>query len=190
MLAKLDDHALDRAIGQDVQMLNAALRDRERHLEAVAGCEKSAVLTAWRLGGRLLERKKRLPHGEWLPWLRSVEIPERSARDYMRLATQIGSAADLGPSIRATLRALPKPEEETKAAIEYAMATFRAVRDALRPGSDEHSRCIQCMPDGPVSTTRWLDFAAALADAESEDDYRTAGKLLPWIAGAQRQERT
>ena len=105
----LTDIELDRAIADDVRAINAALTDRKKHLEAVAGCEKSAVISAWRLGGRLLEKKKRLPHGGWLPYLASAGIGERSAQDYMRLATQIRSAADLGPSIRETLRALPKP---------------------------------------------------------------------------------
>ena len=59
----------------------------------------------------LPERKKgRLAHGEWETWREKSGIGERSARDYMRLATQIGSAADLGVSIRETLKSPPPPK--------------------------------------------------------------------------------
>ena len=183
MPAKLDVRALDRKIADDVRMLDAALADRKQHLEAVTRCERSAVITAWRLGGRLIERKRPLGHGQWLPWLQRMGISERPAQVYMRLSREIRSASDLGPSIRATLHSLPKPpslEEETQAAIEYAFMTWRTVRDTLKPGSDAHDRCIQCMPDGPYSTARWLDFAAAMAAAQTDEDYRAAGELLPW----------
>ena len=50
-----------------------------------------------------IERRARTPHGEWGAYLGTVGITERSARVYMTMGRQIGSAADLGPSIRATL---------------------------------------------------------------------------------------
>ena len=117
----LTDVELDRVIGEDVNAIHAALADRQKHLEAAAGCEKSAVLTAWQLGGRLREKKKRLSHGAWLPWLKAAGIGERSARDYLRLAREIGSAADLRASVRETLASLPAPTP-TKRAPKKAVA--------------------------------------------------------------------
>ena len=111
----LADSELDHAIADDVRMIAAALDDREKHLEAVAGCEKSAVLSAWRLGGRLIEKKRRLPRGGWLPWLATAGISTSSAADYMRLAREISDAGNLGASIRATLRVLPAPKPATPA---------------------------------------------------------------------------
>ena len=112
-LSRLPDAELDRLIGDDCRAIDTALRDRERALEAVAGCEKSAVISAFRLGGRLQEKKLRLNHGEWRPYLEQIGLGERTASSYIRLARQIGSASDLGSSIRATLAALPKrPKEE------------------------------------------------------------------------------
>ena len=183
MPAKLDVRALDRKIADDVRMLNAALADRKQHLEAVARCERSAVITAWRLGGRLIERKMQLGHGQWLPWLQRMGISERPAQTYMRLSREIRSASDLGPSIRATLRSLPMPESvevELREAIAYAMLVWRTVRDSLTPGSDAYHACIVHRPDGPFSTVAWLDYSAALENARSDQDYVAAGALLPW----------
>ena len=101
VLAELTDFDLDQKIGAKIQMIGSALAEIEK-------CKKSAVLSAWRLGQFLIEKKNRLAHGEWLPWLYALpHVSPTSATTYMRLARQIGSAADLGPSIRATLELLP-----------------------------------------------------------------------------------
>ena len=92
-----------------VQMINNALAGRDRALDMVEKCEKSAVLSAWRLGQFLIEKKGRLTHGAWLPWLDSCGISPSSASDYTRIARQIASASNLGSSIRETLRTLPAP---------------------------------------------------------------------------------
>ena len=109
-LAALSDSDLDQKIGKKIQMIGNALAGRDRAVEEVEKCKKSAVLSAWRLGQFLIEKKSRLAHGEWLPWLYSLpRVSHSSASDYMRLARQIASAGNLGSSIRATLRALPAP---------------------------------------------------------------------------------
>ena len=96
-------------IGEQNQMIESALADRYRALETIKKCEKSAVISAWRLGQLLIEKKGRLTHGAWLPWLDSSGISASSASDYTRIARQIASAGNLKPSIRETLRTLPAP---------------------------------------------------------------------------------
>ena len=108
-LAELTDFELDRKIGAKIQMIGSALKGRDRAVEAVERCEKSAVLSAWLLGQFLIEKKSRLTHGGWLPWLDSAGISASSASDYTRIANQIASAGNLKSSIRATLQALPAP---------------------------------------------------------------------------------
>ena len=120
-LATLSDFDLDQKIADRIRMIERALADRDRALEMVEKCEKSAVLSAWRLGHFLIERKGRLEHGAWLPWLNSSGISSSSAADYMRLARQISSAGNLGSSIRATLRALPPPSTTPKSKPERAV---------------------------------------------------------------------
>ena len=46
---------------------------------------------ARKAGELLIEAKSKLPHGEWLPWLKnSIEMPERTAQTYMRIARDWG----------------------------------------------------------------------------------------------------
>jgi hypothetical protein len=59
---------------------------QQRH-EAVAASLKEAVSNAIAAGELLLEAKKQVGHGEWLPWLaENCDISERTAQAYMRLA--------------------------------------------------------------------------------------------------------
>lgn len=111
-LATFPDNRLDAAIAEKVSMIASALAGVEKALTEQANCERSAVLSAWRLGGYLVEKKRRLAHGEWLLWLETTSLSVRSAQDYMRLAGQIRSAAYLKSSIAETLRGLPKPRQE------------------------------------------------------------------------------
>ena len=108
-LGTLADSELDREIRDRAKMISVALADHDRALEMVKKCEKSAVLSGWRLGQFLNEKKGRLEHGRWLPWLESTGISSSSAADYMRLGREISSAGNLGASIRATIRALSPP---------------------------------------------------------------------------------
>ena len=116
-LVALSDFNLDRKIGAQIQMIESAIADRYRAFDMIKKCEKSAVLSAWRLGQFLTEKKRRLTHGAWLPWLDSCGISPSSASDYTRIARQIASAGNLKPSIRATLRALPSPKSKPAHAV-------------------------------------------------------------------------
>ena len=57
----LSDSALDKAIEADMGALRRALG--------------SAVQAAWHLGRKLAVRKRRLSHGEWLPYLNQIGLP-------------------------------------------------------------------------------------------------------------------
>ena len=120
------------------------------------------------IGKRLLEAKAQLGHGEWLPWLRDrVDISERSAQNFMRLAREYSKSAeiaDLGASKALALLALPESEranfvsethtvdgvektvpemtaKELKAAIEERDRALREAQEAdARARSAEESR--------------------------------------------------
>ena len=154
VLAELTDFDLDQKIGANIQMIGNALAGRDRAVEEVEKCKKSAVLSAWRLGQFLIEKKSRLAHGEWLPWLYSLpRVSHSSASDYMRLARQIASAGNLGSSIRATLRALPEP---TTATPKSAPATATPKSVTVKVDSPE--------PVWPTSS----DSVAMIAGLEKE----------------------
>lgn len=63
-----------------------AARIRAEH-EATADALKSSVEHSIAAGELLIEAKAKVPHGQWLPWLRdNCAISERTAQLYMRLA--------------------------------------------------------------------------------------------------------
>ena len=71
-----------------------------------------AVQHALRCGDLLIEAKAKIPHGQWLPWLRqNVDFSERSVQAYMRVAVRLGRnpqrVADL--SLRDAMREVPRP---------------------------------------------------------------------------------
>jgi DUF3102 family protein len=79
-------------------LADLAARIRIEH-EACRQALKHGLEHAIAAGELLIEAKKQLKHGQWLPWLREhCRTPERTARHYMRLAKhkeQIGNIADL-----------------------------------------------------------------------------------------------
>ena len=112
----LADADLDQKIRGQIKMIDGAIvardraiTDRGRAAKTITECEKSAVLSAWRAGHFLIEKKTRLDHGQWLPWLEITGISSSRVADYMKLARQISCAGNLKSSIRATLRTLPAP---------------------------------------------------------------------------------
>src|SRR6266498_1251367 len=63
--------------------------------ESVAGALKSGIEHAIVAGEALIEAKAKVPHGEWLAWLKAnCTVSERSAQAYMRVARGIGGLED------------------------------------------------------------------------------------------------
>jgi hypothetical protein len=85
-------------IVQSNSLADLAHRIRAEH-EASGTAIKRGLHHAMAAGDLLLEAKKQIKHGQWLPWLKKqCEIPERTASHYMRLArkrSKIGNVADL-----------------------------------------------------------------------------------------------
>jgi len=94
-------------------LADLATRIRAEH-EATAAAMKRGCEHAIRAGELLIEAKRLLEHGEWLPWLAEhCDVPERTARLYMRLAQhkfKIGNVADM--TVRGAIKALAAPPAE------------------------------------------------------------------------------
>jgi DUF3102 family protein len=74
------------AIGHNALERDLAARINEAHHSAMRHADK-AISQAIACGEMLLEAKAKLPHGQWLPWLRkNITFGERSAQGYMRIA--------------------------------------------------------------------------------------------------------
>lgn len=91
-----------------------ALADQIRYEhEACEDDARSSLEHAIRAGELLIEAKERCDHGEWLPWLDEIEVPQKTANNYMRLAANQPALANLGVgSITKALAALAKPKPE------------------------------------------------------------------------------
>ena len=91
--------------------------------EAIKGLLADSLTRAMAAGDWLHEAKRKLKHGDWLPWLRdNVEISERTAQAYMRCANnrirksqemKSAGAADL--TLEGALGDLAKPRLEITA---------------------------------------------------------------------------
>ena len=113
--------------------------------EEILFYKRQAGGTIIEIGKRLLEAKAQLGHGEWLPWLREkVDISERSAQNFMRLAREYSKSADiadLGASKALALLALPETERAEFAAETHTVngvektaseMTARELREAIQ----------------------------------------------------------
>lgn len=102
--------------GNYLPVLAADIRAAHDAVERNALAMAERALEAGRL---LLEAKKQIGHGGWLPWLRdNVGIHERTARRYLALAkagVKADTVADLGivgaTKLVADIEAVPLPEQ-------------------------------------------------------------------------------
>ena len=115
--AEPDDGAI---LAQDFGMSCAPPVPEERSLKIIEGeilfYKRQAGSSIIEIGRRLNEAKAQLRHGEWLPWLQEkVDISERSARDFMRIAREYSKSAeiaDLGAAKALALLDLEDSERE------------------------------------------------------------------------------
>lgn len=141
-------------VGQPVQ--SAPVRKMEIIEEEIQFYKSTGRRCAFEIGKRLIEAKAQLRHGEWLPWLRDkVDISERSAQEFMRLAKELKSAefADLGTSKALELLALPASErsdfvaeKHTVDGVEKSVSemTAKELKRAIEE-RDEANRCMEAM---------------------------------------------
>ena len=91
-------------------------RDLEIITEEIVFYKRQAGSAILEIGSRLNEAKAQMEHGKWLDWLREkVDLSERSAQNFMRLAREYGKSAeiaDLGASKALALLVLPDSERE------------------------------------------------------------------------------
>lgn len=110
-------------IGMGAEPPQEPFRDLEIIESEILFYKRNAGQAIIEIGKRLNEAKAQLSHGEWLPWLREkVDISERSAQDFMRLAREYSKSAeiaDLGASKALALLALPVSERERFAAEKH-----------------------------------------------------------------------
>ena len=150
---------------------NLAGRINEAHALAMQHAGK-AVGFAIACGELLLEAKASIPHGQWLPWLRTnVDFGERSAQGYMRIAQRLPNpqrVADL--PLRRVLRDLRTP-----------LLTGREVMDAdLEEWLSEQQVAQAARPSDPKD---WSieDVQACIGHIRKFDQIMHRYGACPWV---------
>ncbi|NJR37769.1 MAG: DUF3102 domain-containing protein [Leptolyngbyaceae cyanobacterium CSU_1_4] len=110
---------------------------------------RSAVQLYYELGGKLLEAKAQIKHGEWLPWLKARNIPERKAQRAIEIVNNWDvvsksdtvtdlTLSDVSKLLKASKRlkaesepTLPQPQKDA-AAPEIVTAEVHGFADTAR----------------------------------------------------------
>jgi hypothetical protein len=118
----------------------ADLRERLKiEHAAMAAALTNSVEHAMAAGDILIEAKRQVGHGQWLPWLESCGISQRTAQRYMRVArhrpaieANPTSVSDLGVSGALALLAVPRrPTPEDEAITNLFASLVEASGDAM-----------------------------------------------------------
>ena len=102
-----------------------------------------AIKHALRCGELLIEAKAKVPHGQWLPWLRqNIAFSDRTAQGYMRIAQRVprqirNGVADL--SVRGVLQDLATPRKHAMLDDFAAWSERTSAISAKRPAVTEWS---------------------------------------------------
>ena len=154
-----------------------ALADRiNAEHEACHSAMQKGLEHALEAGRLLLEAKKGLPHGEWLPWLKGncPEIGQRTSQNYMRLASEMPKlepakaqrVADL--SYRDAIRVI---SQDTSCIAASAPKDQAVIIDMLETGVSMHEARRKVKQDGMLAVDH---VPKAL---EPEPDKRRVGIL-------------
>lgn len=133
----------------ELQVMEQVGMENERSIEVIEEeiwfYKRQAGRAFIEIGRRLNEAKERLPHGEWLPWLKErAAFSERTAQDFMKLAKEYGESAeiaDLGAAKALALMALPVSDRVSFATEKHVVngeektaqeMTVKELKEAIR----------------------------------------------------------
>jgi hypothetical protein len=117
--------------------------------EAATGAVKRGLQHAISAGDLLLEAKAQLKHGQWLPWLESCGLSERTAQRYIRLARN-----------REAIEA--KSDNVSDLSVSAALALVSAPRDFK---DDVAEASISLADDSADAAAAWVELQNVLTDS-------------------------
>lgn len=105
--------------------------DANAHHAAAAEAAENALAHAAAAGELLIEAKRALPHGGWLPWLKEhCTFSPRTAQTYMQLAQLPNAQRAAHLSLRKATALLAIPKTELERARGWETEGERLMRDA------------------------------------------------------------
>ena len=190
--------------GTDLQLAELATEINAEH-QKVKTAFASGFEHALHAGKLLTEAKKKLPHGDWLPWLeRHCNVSKRTAQAYMRLAREVPKLDDENAqrvahlSFREAVHQISTSTsglseirddifEEAVAAAETE-ETFRPIRteakriEMARMVGDSLDHAKTSIPDGPLFNERAVEIWT------KRDTHRWCVAVFPNDAGMKLRE--
>ena len=148
-------------------------------------CAETAVQHARRCGQLLLEQKERLERGEFSRWVQTLDFSYRTARAYMQVARQSGSALPL--SLRSLLASPTAAKAESKKPRGQAggrrTPEQRADRERLRRGPRSHEQIADTFEellDRGITPEEWLDQLPGCTASRARSQLE---RVRPWLQG-------
>ena len=162
--------------------------DREIHaeIEAAEQGHRSALTHAIRAGELLAEKKGRLGHGEWLPWLEENFPGDCGRRQtYMRLRSKCEARSHLG-SVREALAAIREPKQEPKVKPKRPKTTPHT-----DPIGDLRKRVKELQPNkwGHLPRWTWEDLDLTKAVLAAKKQRSSTGRRLHRVSVYRAQAR-
>jgi hypothetical protein len=148
-----------------------AIRINKTHALAMQHAGE-AIGFAIACGELLLEAKASVPHGQWLPWLRTnVAFGERSAQGYMRIAQRLPNpqrVADL--PLRRVLGELRTPLRTSREAIDADLTAWMSESKVL-----------------PSNPQDWSieDAQSCIAHIRGFDEIMHRYGVCPWVGDSE-----
>ena len=175
--------AIEAGTGIDTETEKAV----KRHFEAFKSSYRRTVREAWCLGQALTKAKSDVRHGQWLPWLESIELPHRTAQRFMRLHAlhpKCDNLADFG-TVDEALRALPpgKPSEKNGGSTPLARAdrATSSTKSATAEGSAGDAKEKKA---GQATETATGPGRAGTRGSHGGDLTTAVGRMLEVLQGA------
>ena len=156
-------------------LLNRTIDDITGELHVALRRETGDILT---VGSLLAEAKDKIPHGEWLPWLKNeFSMSERSAQQYVKAANyaakyELGADLKLSPSALFLISRYDRPEmaeavikasNEKHLGREQAKAIIDKTLAELDGGAQSHPKSRKGVNPRPQVE---LTFAAAVKELD------------------------
>ena len=116
------------------------------HADRICAAARRTLEGAWEIGQELVAVRAAAKYGEWLPFLRVLGIPERSARRYMRVAVELAERPDAERDPLTTIRAVLEGPADEAAPVDWRFLDAGVARHlggdderaALGDDDDEH----------------------------------------------------
>lgn len=154
--------------------------------ELTKQAQTAAVYYAINIGGRLLEAKSQVPHGEWENWLTErVNYSQRTAETYIQVYKEYGNVQEgfFGTSNPAafeslsftklvTLLAIPAEDREEFAKdIDAENISVRELKEEIKKAQAERDKALQEAKEAEDKYSQWED-----EETERQDKLREAAE--------------